>query len=254
MITETGARWGALWSSQPGTWAATEVQQLPVYEAALRAVDPPQGARVLDIGCGTGVFLSLCADRGCEVTGVDVAMGLLDLAHVRVPGADLRRADMTDLPFADDTFDLVTGFSSFFFADDMVHALSEARRVARPGAPVIAELFGRPERCDLEAMKAAAAKFRDGEREYWRPDAIEACLPAAGLALEQAFDVDCTYRYADATALGDAMLAAGGAGAVAGPEHVDELRATIVDALAHCRRPDGGYHVTNEWRVVIARA
>ena len=43
---------------------------------------------------------------------------------------------MEDLPWQDDSFDLVTGFNSFFLAADMVGALSEARRVARPGGAV----------------------------------------------------------------------------------------------------------------------
>jgi ubiquinone/menaquinone biosynthesis C-methylase UbiE len=42
----------------------------------------------------------------------------------------------------------VTGFNSFFFATDMVRALREARRVARPGASVAITVFGRPERCE----------------------------------------------------------------------------------------------------------
>lgn len=253
-MSEHARRWGALWGSDPDAWAATEAQQAPVYEAALHAVGLPRGARVLDVGCGTGVFLRHAADRGADVAGVDASEGLLELARTRLPEADLHQADMTELPFADDTFDLVPGFSSFFFADDIVRALSEARRVARPGAAVVAEVFGHPDRCDLEAVKAAAARFRDSEAEYWRPDAIEVLLPAAGLRFDRAFDVTCTYRYPDAAALGEAMLAAGGAGHLAGPEHVDELRTAIVDALAHRRRADGSYHVTNEWHVVIARA
>jgi SAM-dependent methyltransferase len=209
---------------------------------------------VLDVGCGTGVFLRACADRGAEVTGVDAAEGLLELAGARVPGADLQHADMAALPFADDTFDLVTGFTSFFFADDIVRALREAGRVARPGAAVVAEVFGHPDRCDLEAVKGAVMRFRDGEAEYWRPDAIERLLPDAGLRFERAFDVQCAYRYPDAAALGEAMLAAGGAGVMAGPDRVDELRAAIIDAVEHCRRPDGSYELANEWHVVIARA
>ena len=252
-ISENARRWGALWGSEPDAWAATEAQQAPVYEAALRAVGLTRGARVLDVGCGTGVFLRQCADLGADVAGVDASEGLLEIARARVPDADLRQADMIDLPFADDTFDVVTGFTSFFFADDIVRALSEARRVARPGGAVVAEVFGHPDRCDIEAVKAAAARFRDSEAEYWRPDAIEVLLPDAGLQLERAFDVDCTYRYPDEAALGEAMLAAGGAGRLAG-EHADALRAAIVDALAHCRQADGSYHLANEWHVVIARA
>ena len=65
--------------------------------------------------------------------------------------------DLQVLPYDDDTFDVVTGFTSFFFADDMVGALREAGRVARPGAPVVIQAFGRPEKCALEAVKLAVA-------------------------------------------------------------------------------------------------
>ena len=68
-----------------------------------------------------------------DVSGIDASEGLLEIARERVPEADLRLGDLQTLPYADDTFDLVTGFTSFFFADDMVAALREAGRVARPG-------------------------------------------------------------------------------------------------------------------------
>jgi ubiquinone/menaquinone biosynthesis C-methylase UbiE len=44
---------------------------------------------------------------------------------------------MEALPWPDDSFELVTGLNSFFFANDMVTALREAARVAKPGAPVV---------------------------------------------------------------------------------------------------------------------
>jgi SAM-dependent methyltransferase len=248
--------WGALWGDRPSAWAVTEEQQTPVYEAALSHVALEPGDRVLDVGCGTGVFLRMCADRGVDVAGIDAAEGLLEIAHARVPHADLRHGDMQALPFPDDAFELVTGFTSFFFADDIVAALREAGRVARPGAPVVIQVFGPPERCDLEAMKQVVSTFRPGgdEKTYWRPGIVEEILPHAGLTLEQAFDVSSAYEYADEDGLADAMLAAGGAGAVAGPEREPELRAAILDALAHCRQPDGSYRLSNEWHVVIARA
>ena len=149
--------WGELWGDRPRDWAGTEEQQHPVYAAALEQVELRAGDRVLDVGCGTGVFLRMCADRGAEVTGLDASEPLLAIARGRVPEADLRHGDMMALPFADDTFDLVTGFTSFFFADDMVAALREAGRVARPGGPVVIEVFGAPERCELELVKHAVA-------------------------------------------------------------------------------------------------
>ena len=211
------------------------------------------------MGCGTGVFLRMCADRGAVAAGLDAAEGLVALARTRVPEADVRVADLMTLPYEDDAFDLVTGFTSFFFADDMVAALREAGRVARPGAPVVATVFGRPERCDLEALKAAVARFRPapeggGSESYWRPGIVEELAGQAGLAVAESFDTTWAYQYASADALCDAMLAAGGAAMVAGPEREPELREAILSALAHCRQPDGSYRVSNEWHTVVARA
>jgi SAM-dependent methyltransferase len=163
---------------------------------------------------------------------------------------------MQSLPYEDDSFDLVTGFTSFFFADDMVAALRDAGRVARPGAPIAIQAFGRPEHCDLEHVKAAVMAFRPAEQaeeDYWRPGIVEELAAAAGLTLDSAFDSTWAYTYPNDAALGDAMLAAGGAALVAG-DREPELRANIVEALAHCRQSDGSYRVSNEWHTVIARA
>ena len=91
--------------------------------------------------------------------------------HRRLRGTD-RRSHATRLPTrtcasarwrtspgSDDTFDLVTGFNSFFFANDIVAALREAGRVAKPGAPVVIQVWGAHERCELEAMKQIARPF-----------------------------------------------------------------------------------------------
>ena len=251
--------WGSLWGDRPRDWAGNEEQQLPVYEAALERTGVRPGDRVLDIGCGTGVFLRLCADRGAAVTGLDASENLLAVARGRAPEAELVHGDMEALPFADDAFDLVAGFTSFFFADDMVAALREAGRVARPGAFVVIEVFGAPERCDLELVKGAITPFRprgeDGEEvRYWRPGMVEELAAAAGLGVVEASVCTTTYEYGDEEHMLRAMLSAGGAAAVAGPEREDELRAALVRALARCRRPDGGYTLANEWEIVIARA
>src|SRR5262245_2124857 len=122
-------RWGPLWGARPDDWAVTEAQQLPTYEEAIRQVGIGSGQRVLEVGCGTGTFLRAAADRGAAVSGLDASEGLLELARDRVPEADLQQGDMQFLPYEDDSFDVVAGFNSFFFAADMVAALREAGRV-----------------------------------------------------------------------------------------------------------------------------
>src|SRR5262245_2185208 len=138
--TGSAAQWGPLWGARPEDWAANEDQQTPTYEAALERVELHPGDRVLDIGCGSGAFLRLAADRGASVAGLDASEALIEVARRRLPGAELEVGEMESLPFADDSFDLVTGFNSFFFAADIVAALREAGRVARPGAPVVIQV------------------------------------------------------------------------------------------------------------------
>jgi Methyltransferase domain len=112
-------RWGPLWGARPEYWAANEEQQIPTYEEATRRVDVAAGQRVLELGCGSGVFLRLAAERGATVYGLDASEALVEIARSRVPNADVRVGDMQFLPYEDDLFDFVAGFNSFFFAADM---------------------------------------------------------------------------------------------------------------------------------------
>jgi 2-polyprenyl-3-methyl-5-hydroxy-6-metoxy-1,4-benzoquinol methylase len=109
-------RWGPLWGARPYDWAISEEQHVPGYEAALERVAVEPGQRVLDVGRGAGVFLGLVAHRGAEAHGIDASESLIELARRRLPDADFRVGDMESLPYEDDSFDLVTGFTSFFFA------------------------------------------------------------------------------------------------------------------------------------------
>src|SRR5213083_858666 len=146
--TGSASRWGPLWGARPNDWAFSEDRQLPTYEAALERTGLEPAWRVLDVGCGAGAFLRLVAERGCAPHGIDASEPLIALARTRLPNAELRVGEMEDLPWEDHSFDLVTGFNSCFFADDMVAALREAGRVARPGAPVVIQVWGAHDRCD----------------------------------------------------------------------------------------------------------
>jgi SAM-dependent methyltransferase len=253
-------RWRPLWGSRPADWALSEDQQI-TYEAALERVDLKAGQRVLDIGCGAGTFLRLVADRGAEAFGLDASEALIELARTRLPEADLRVGEMEALPYEDDTFDLVTGFNAFFFANDMVAALSEAGRVAKPGAPVVIQVWGPYERRDLEAMLKIAHPYlpprppdAPPEPEFWQPGVLEGMATEAGLTPGEAFDVTWAYEYPDAKALGRAMMAPAGIAVLVGPEREAEVRTAIVEGLAPFRTEHGSYRLQNEFRCLIARA
>jgi SAM-dependent methyltransferase len=254
-------RHGPLWGARARAWADNEARQAPTYEAALRRVAVAPGDRVLDVGCGSGVFLRAAADRGARVCGLDASEALLEIARERVPEADLAVGDMEQLPHGDDTFDLVTGFNAFFFAADMTAALREARRVARPGAAVVIQVWGRPDRCDLTAMRQAVGRLMPAppsgavpQRGLWEPGVLEEIATAAGLVPEAAFDTSWAFAYEDDAALARGMLAPGLVVEAARAVGEEPVRRAILDALAPYRTADGGYRLENEWHYLIARA
>ena len=259
--SSSAERWGPLWGARPDDWAISEEQHVPSYEAALERVALDRGQRVLDVGCGVGVFLGLVAERGAEPYGIDASEALIALARERLPEADLRVGDMESLPYGDDTFDLVTGFTSFFFANDMVAALREAGRVAKPGSSVVIQVWGAHERCSLEAMKEVARPFMPPrppdappDPDLSQPGMLEALAAEAGLTPIDTFATSWAYTYANAETLGRALLAPAGFALLVGPEREDEVEKAIVDGFAAFRHADGSYRLENEYRYLIARA
>jgi len=268
MLTQTAgtpsgsaARWGPLWGARPVDWAASEDQQVPTYEAALERTGlRPEGA-VLDIACGVGSFLRLVSARGGVPAGIDASEALIAVARSRLPEADLRVGEMEALPYADDSFDLVTGFNAFFFANDIVAALREAGRVAKPGAPVVIQVWGAHDRCDLEAMKEIVRPYlpprpadAPPDPDFSEPHALEQLAVRAGLTPEAGFTTTWAYHFADADALGRAMIAPAGVATLVGPERENEVKAAIIEGLAPFRTGDGGYRLENEFRFLIAFA
>ena len=104
--------------------------------------------RVLDVGCGTGDYAEIVRDKRCQYVGADYAPAMVRQAHHRQPpSARFIVAAGEQLPFADDSFDLVLGLGFIAYFADPAPALAEIRRVLRPGGTVILQttkpdLFG----------------------------------------------------------------------------------------------------------------
>jgi SAM-dependent methyltransferase len=118
----SATRWGPLFGGRARDWAETwegpRGWGTPVYEHVLDRANIGSGTRVLDCGCGAGRFAQMAADRGASVAGIDAARELIEIAAERTPEGDFRVGDLEALPWPEDSFDMVTGFSTFQFADD----------------------------------------------------------------------------------------------------------------------------------------
>jgi SAM-dependent methyltransferase len=125
----TGPRvdWGV------GHYEQTASQLLPAAELLIGQAAPLAGARVVDVGCGTGNAALLAAARGARVTGVDPAPRLLEVARRRAAAAALEvtflAGEAAALPLPDNGADVVLSVFGVIFAPDPRAAAAELARV-----------------------------------------------------------------------------------------------------------------------------
>jgi SAM-dependent methyltransferase len=101
-------------------------------ELILDLTAPRQGETLLDVGCGNGNHLLFFHMNGCNVTGVDSSLSMLEMARQKLGDkVDLHLGAAEDLPFSDNEFDIVSLIASLEFAADPEKAISEAIRVCR---------------------------------------------------------------------------------------------------------------------------
>ncbi len=105
------------------------------------------GRRVLEVGCGAGVDLARFARGGADVTGVDVAASAIELARANFAQQGLRGdfqvADGEQLPFPDESFDLVYAHGVVQYTADPQRLVGECRRVLKPGGEAIVQVYNR---------------------------------------------------------------------------------------------------------------
>lgn len=141
----------------------------PLAELTLRHVDVPEGSRVLDAACGTGIVARLVAEKAGRpgtVMGIDLNAGMIEVAQQNAPGtgADMkwRQGDVTALPFPNDSFDIAFCQQGLQFFPDKLGALMELRRVLASGGSMILTVWS--EIPPLQAARAAAlAKYVGAE-------------------------------------------------------------------------------------------
>ncbi len=107
---------------------------------------PAPGARALDLCCGTGDLALALARRGAEVTGLDFSAPMLAVADQRKKGANptFIQGDALQIPFPDNSFDIVTMGYGLRNLSSWEKGLAEMRRVAKPGGRIVILEFGKP--------------------------------------------------------------------------------------------------------------
>lgn len=114
-----------------------------------KLIQLPDKAKILELGCGHGLLWKECAQRipvGWDITLSDLSAGMLDSAwrNLVVTGRNYKfqEIDAQQIPFADETFDAVIANFMLYHVPDRPKALSEIKRVLKPGGHFFAATAG----------------------------------------------------------------------------------------------------------------
>jgi ubiquinone/menaquinone biosynthesis C-methylase UbiE len=151
-MTKTAEDHGAFWSTnqpgfrftgaEPGTtefFRSVEQHRYALEPATMEMAEFPRWAEkdVLEVGSGIATDGAMFARHGARYTGIDFSPTAIELAETRFHQQQLdgtfRQASVTDLPFPDDSFDLVYSCGVIHHIHDTQRAIQEFQRVLRPG-------------------------------------------------------------------------------------------------------------------------
>ena len=159
-------------------------------QRAAAAVTHEQGAarlRVLEAGCGTGRVLARLRAAGLPAVGLDLSLGML--THAGGRGLPAGRADLTALPVADASQDLVCCFKVLPHVPRLATALAEFARVLKPGGRMVIETY------NPRSLRALVKRLGGPQRIVGSTDEGEVATRYDGVAeLEAACPTDATLE------------------------------------------------------------
>jgi demethylmenaquinone methyltransferase/2-methoxy-6-polyprenyl-1,4-benzoquinol methylase len=135
----------------------------------VRLANPKAGERALDLCCGTGDIALALARRGAEVAGLDFSAPMLEIARQKQLGhsADSRdrsnpqflQGDAQQIPFADNSFEIVTVGYGLRNLASLETGLREMQRVTKPGGRLLVLDFGKPDNAVWRAIYFGYLQF-----------------------------------------------------------------------------------------------
>lgn len=175
------------WPEKYDRWFETPIGRLVrSYESRLinDMLQPVSGERILDAGCGTGVFTRDLLDAGADVTGLDLSFPMLRTAGIKSASYPFRivQGDLKYLPFAESSFEKVVSVTAIEFIEDAKGAVDEFFRVTRPGGFIVVASLNSLSPWAVRRTESAGkghSLFRHAR--FRSPDEMASLAPIAGV-------------------------------------------------------------------------
>ncbi|MCA1810047.1 MAG: class I SAM-dependent methyltransferase, partial [Lentisphaerae bacterium] len=135
-----------------------------------------------DAGCGTGHWSMFFAQRGFDVTGVDLSPAMIAMARARhAPHCRFITANLLNLPFPDGTFDVACIITALEFTTDATRACAEMWRCLKPGGRLLVGTLNRL--AALNRKRRAAVKGPFAKARLFDQESLRSLLATCGDAV-----------------------------------------------------------------------
>jgi len=139
-ITKSWDRTSGMYDSSPGHKIGTKAEEIAWMNELQNGIPKPP-LKILDVGCGTGAMGLLYAKMGYEVYGIDLSEAMMNQARMKAVqdnlSIDLQKGDAENLPFPDDSFDLIVNRHLLWTLPSPDVALHEWNRVLKRGGTLL---------------------------------------------------------------------------------------------------------------------
>lgn len=177
------------WPERYDEWFETSIGKVVKEveaELILEFLNPEPEDKILDAGCGTGIFTLDILTAGAQVVGLDISRPMLSYAISKAANHSFFgvQGDMLRLPFQDDYFDKAVSITALEFIADAKSAIDELFRVTRPGGCVVIATLNRLSPWAVRRN----VKPQEGEEHVWEsaffrsPNELLALNPLKGVA------------------------------------------------------------------------
>lgn len=131
---------------------------------------------MLELGCGTGHWTEYFVTLGFEVSGIDTSEAMLEQARRKNLAAQFRQASAEDIPFPDESFEMVSSITMLEFVDDPLRVFDQINRVLAPGGTLLLGCLNADSR--LARNNGGDEVFADAK--FMHPEQLIDCLSVFG--------------------------------------------------------------------------
>ena len=145
-------------------------------EGVIELLEPRQGERILDLGCGTGHLTSRIAAAGASVVGIDKSPAMIESARKAYPELEFIESDGTTIGFSSE-FDAVFSNATIHWIKDQAALASAIWRALKPGGRFVAEFGGKG---NLSAVREALKRALSNIGHHGATAGLERYYPSVG--------------------------------------------------------------------------